>query len=93
VSGEDAFATKYEPSTTSARARSSRATSEYDTEHVTRRTKDEGMMMPEQFQKLLRRRERTALEFKEARRDLPRSFFETVCAFLNREGAIERRSL
>jgi ATP-dependent DNA helicase RecG len=50
-------------------------------------------MTPETLQILLRRRERTTVEFKEARRDLPRSFFETVCAFLNREGAIERRSL
>ena len=43
-------------------------------------------MTPEQFQRLLRRRERATLEFKEARRDLPRSLFETVCAFLNRDG-------
>lgn len=43
-------------------------------------------MTPEQLQELLRRRERTTLEFKEARRELPRSLFKTVCAFLNRDG-------
>ena len=43
-------------------------------------------MTPEQVQKLLRRRERATVEFKEARRELPRSLFETVCAFLNRDG-------
>ena len=43
-------------------------------------------MTPEQLRRLLRRRERATLEFKEARSELPRSLFETVCAFLNRDG-------
>jgi len=33
-------------------------------------------------------RENFALEFKEAARDLPKNFFETVCAFLNLEGGL-----
>lgn len=35
---------------------------------------------------LLRQGEGPTVEFKEARTDLPRSLFETICAFLNREG-------
>ncbi len=34
----------------------------------------------------LRQGEGISVEFKEARTDLPRSLFETICAFLNREG-------
>lgn len=40
----------------------------------------------EQVKKLLKRRERSSVEFKEARRELPRSLFETICSFLNRDG-------
>ena len=36
----------------------------------------------------LLRKERSTVEFKEARQDLPRSLFETVCAFLNRDGGV-----
>ncbi|HCY77688.1 MAG TPA: AAA family ATPase [Ignavibacteriales bacterium] len=35
---------------------------------------------------LLKQREKIRLEFKEARNSIPRNLFETVCAFLNREG-------
>ncbi len=35
---------------------------------------------------LLKQREKISLEFKEARDSIPRNLFETVCAFLNREG-------
>jgi len=35
---------------------------------------------------LLKHREKIRVEFKEARDLLPRNLFETVCAFLNREG-------
>ena len=43
-------------------------------------------MNHEQVKKLLKRRERSSIEFKEARRELPRSLFETICSFLNRDG-------
>jgi len=43
-------------------------------------------MNDEQVKKLLKRRERAAIEFKEARRELPRNLFETICSFLNRDG-------
>ena len=43
-------------------------------------------MNHEHVKKLLKRRERSSVEFKEARRELPRSLFETICSFLNRDG-------
>ena len=36
----------------------------------------------------LTQKERRTIEFKEARQDLPRNLFETVCAFLNRDGGV-----
>ena len=41
---------------------------------------------PEQLEKLLTQRESATLERKEAAWELPRSLFESVCAFLNRDG-------
>ncbi len=38
------------------------------------------------IRQLLRQGEGISVEFKEARTDLPKSLFETICAFLNREG-------
>ena len=43
-------------------------------------------MTPEQIRRLLRRREHTTVEFKKAREKLPDTLFETVCAFLSRDG-------
>ena len=43
---------------------------------------------PEQIKQSLARKERSTVEFKEARRELPRSLFETVCAFLNQDGGV-----
>lgn len=43
-------------------------------------------MNSEQIKRLLKRRERGSVEFKEARKELPGSLFQTVCAFLNRDG-------
>ena len=43
-------------------------------------------MSIELVRNLLKQRERIRLEFKEARSSIPRNLFETVCAFLNREG-------
>jgi len=43
-------------------------------------------MTTDQIKALLKTKERTELEFKEARTGLPGSFFESVCAFLNRDG-------
>ena len=43
-------------------------------------------MTDDQIKVLLKTKERTELEFKEARTDLPGNFFESVCAFLNRDG-------
>ncbi|MBO0931874.1 RNA-binding domain-containing protein [Fibrella aquatilis] len=40
----------------------------------------------DRIRQLLRQGEGPTVEFKEARTDLPRSLFETICAFLNREG-------
>jgi ATP-dependent DNA helicase RecG len=40
----------------------------------------------QRVRQLLRQGEGLTLEFKESRADLPRSLFETICAFLNREG-------
>ena len=37
-------------------------------------------------QKLLKRKEGTRLEFKEAKKDLPNNLFESICAMLNRDG-------
>lgn len=45
-------------------------------------------MTSEQLDALLSAKERTHVEFKEARNELPRNLFETVCAFLNREGGV-----
>ena len=42
--------------------------------------------MARHIQQLLRQGEGLTIEFKEARTDLPRSLYETICAFLNREG-------
>ena len=41
-----------------------------------------------QVKRWLARKERATIEFKEARLDLPRNLFETVCAFLNRDGGV-----
>lgn len=43
-------------------------------------------MKIEEIKKLIIKGEGISLEFKEARESLPESFFETVCAFLNRNG-------
>lgn len=43
-------------------------------------------MRLEKILALLKQKESRKLEFKEARRDVPSSLFETVCAFLNRDG-------
>ena len=43
-------------------------------------------MSVELVKNLLKQREKTRLEFKEAKNSIPRNLFETVCAFLNREG-------
>jgi ATP-dependent DNA helicase RecG len=43
-------------------------------------------MRREKILALLAQKESGKLEFKEARRDVPSSLFETVCAFLNRDG-------
>lgn len=43
---------------------------------------------PKQIKQWLARKERSTVEFKEAHRELPRSLFETVCAFLNRDGGV-----
>ncbi len=45
-------------------------------------------MTPEQVKQWLARKEGSTVEFKEARRELPRSLFETACAFLNRDGGV-----
>lgn len=45
-------------------------------------------MTSEQLDALLNAKERTHVEFKEARNELPRNLFETVGAFLNREGGV-----
>ena len=45
-------------------------------------------MTPEQIKQSLARKERSTVEFKEARRELPRNLFETVCAFLNQDGGV-----
>ncbi|MBM4081894.1 MAG: AAA family ATPase, partial [Planctomycetes bacterium] len=45
-------------------------------------------MTPEQVKHWLARKERSTVEFKEARQALPGSLFETVCAFLNRDGGV-----
>jgi len=43
-------------------------------------------MSIELVRNLLKQREKIRLEFKEASNSIPRNIFETVCAFLNREG-------
>ncbi|MCP5046035.1 MAG: AAA family ATPase [bacterium] len=43
-------------------------------------------MRLEKILSLLAQKESRILEFKEARRDVPSSLFETVCSFLNRDG-------
>ena len=43
-------------------------------------------MTPDQLEKLLTQCESATLERKEAAWELPRSLFESVCAFLNRDG-------
>ncbi|OGV75134.1 MAG: hypothetical protein A3K19_13325 [Lentisphaerae bacterium RIFOXYB12_FULL_65_16] len=45
-------------------------------------------MTPALVKRWLARREHGGVEFKEARRELPRSLFESVCAFLNRDGGV-----
>ena len=42
----------------------------------------------DRIRELLQQGEGLTVEFKEARADLPRSLFETICAFLNREGGM-----
>lgn len=41
---------------------------------------------PDQLEKLLTQRESATVERKESARQLPRSLFESVCAFLNQDG-------
>lgn len=43
-------------------------------------------MQADEIQRLIREGESLRMEFKEAQRGLPRTLFETVCAFLNRTG-------
>jgi len=43
-------------------------------------------MSLELVKNLLKQREKIRIEFKEAKDSIPRNLFETVCAFLNREG-------
>lgn len=43
-------------------------------------------MQPDVIQDILKRREGLTIEFKKAIFDLPENLFDTVCAFLNREG-------
>jgi ATP-dependent DNA helicase RecG len=43
-------------------------------------------MTAENLERLLQRGEGISIEFKQARRGLPRDVFESVCAFLNRQG-------
>jgi len=43
-------------------------------------------MTGERIKQLLKKKEGIRLEFKESATDLPNDFFETVCAFLNRDG-------
>ncbi|NML67974.1 ATP-binding protein [Hymenobacter sp. RP-2-7] len=43
-------------------------------------------MTAENIERLLRQGEGISIEFKQARRGLPRDVFESVCAFLNRQG-------
>ncbi len=42
----------------------------------------------DRIHELLKQKESINLEFKEAKRDIPKDLYETVCAFLNREGGI-----
>ncbi len=42
----------------------------------------------DRINQLLKQKESINLEFKEAKRDVPKDLYETVCAFLNREGGI-----
>ena len=42
----------------------------------------------DRIHELLKQKESINLEFKEAKRDVPKDLYETVCAFLNREGGI-----
>jgi ATP-dependent DNA helicase RecG len=46
----------------------------------------ENKMRLERILALLKQKESSKLEFKEVRHDVPSSLFETVCAFLNRDG-------
>ena len=43
-----------------------------------------GKKVPEYLMDLIKNGENVAVEFKEAKEDLPKNLFETVCAFLNR---------
>ena len=43
-------------------------------------------MALKRVEKLIRQKEDIHLEFKEAKKDLPKSLFETICAMLNRDG-------
>ncbi len=45
-------------------------------------------MTPSLVNQWLARKERSTVEFKEARQALPGDLFETVCAFLNRDGGV-----
>lgn len=42
--------------------------------------------LPQELLKLIRHGENFQIEYKEARTELPKSLFDTVCAFSNREG-------
>jgi len=45
-------------------------------------------MSLDRVKKLLKQKEGIRLEFKESQTDLPSNLFESICAMLNREGAI-----
>ncbi len=43
-------------------------------------------MTEQELEEILAQGEGTTIEFKEARENLPKSLFESICAFLNTEG-------
>ncbi len=45
-------------------------------------------MTSEELKQITQHREKRTLEYKEAWSELPSNLFETVCAFLNRDGGI-----
>ena len=45
-------------------------------------------MTPEELKQITKQREKRTIEYKEAWSELPGNLFETVCAFLNRDGGV-----